>query len=321
MNIGFIGCGGIARHHMGYLAKFPEVQLTAFCDIDESRARAAAADHRGRAYTDHRALLDREQLDAIYLCIPPFAHTDQAILAAQKGIALFLEKPVALNLEKAQEIREAIEKAAVVSSVGYVWRYPDTTQRAVSLFQQRPIGLVMVYWMGSIAGAPWWKQKDKSGGQLVEQVTHLVDLARYLAGDIRTVCAAFGDRLLKGKVPGLDIPDVQAGLLSFENGVIGAFANTCILSQSHTIGVHVYAQDLVAEVGFGNLRILDKGEVREYQGANDPYLAEHQAFLNAVRSGDRSGILSSYADAVKTLAVTLSANQSAATGKPVVISC
>jgi len=114
VRVGFIGCGGIANLHMNNLSRIEGVELVAFCDVDEGRAKAAAERFKGNAYTDHRKMFEREQLDAVYICIPPHAHTDQEILAAQAGVAIFVEKPVARTLDKALEILEAIKK---------VWRH------------------------------------------------------------------------------------------------------------------------------------------------------------------------------------------------------
>src|SRR5688572_29267740 len=98
LKLGFIGLGHIAQKtHLPALAPLlesGEAVLQAFCDVDENTARAAAQEHGVAAvYTDHHAMLEREPLDALYVLIPPTFHTDAELIAAERGIALFVEKP------------------------------------------------------------------------------------------------------------------------------------------------------------------------------------------------------------------------------------
>jgi len=88
VRVGFVGAGGIARAHIGALSQMEDVELGAFCDVQEDRAEDLAAAHNARAYTDHREMLEREELQALYICVPPGCHTDVDIIAASKGIHL-----------------------------------------------------------------------------------------------------------------------------------------------------------------------------------------------------------------------------------------
>lgn len=315
VRVGFLGCGGIAGAHMQYLSRILDAEMTAFCDTDESRAQAAAQARGGRAYTDFARMLDAEKLGALFVCLPPHAHTDQEVMAAERGIHLFVEKPVARTLGKAKEIEAAIARSEVISSVGYVMRYYDTTQRARELLDGRTIGMVLAFRMGGLPGTPWWRVMAESGGQLVEQATHEVDLMRYLAGDIRRVYAAHALRAMGG-VPNLDIPDVGAIALEFASGAVGLLSTTCMLSQGYKGGTRVICKDLVVECG-GALRVIEPQSTCEYRMRNDGMADEDRIFIEAVMTGDRSKILSPYADGVKTLAVTLAANESAERGEPV----
>jgi len=313
VRIGFIGCGGIANLHMNNLSRLDGVELVAFCDVDEGRAKAAADRFKGNAYTDHRAMLEREQLNAVYICIPPHAHTDQAILAAQAGIALFVEKPVARTLDKALEVRDAVRKAGVLNAVGYHFRYFDGTDLAKERLQGKTIGMVMGYWMGGLPGAYWWRRLEMSGGQIVEQTTHIFDLARYLVSDIVRVSAATALRALHD-VPDLNVPDVGIVHVWFANGAIGCIANTCMLKMGYTTGLHVLTPDLIVEVTGSSVKFLEKSRTEEIRHQRNGHFYESVMFVEAVRTKNQSLIRSDYADAVKTLAVTLAALESAEKG-------
>src|SRR5438105_2869514 len=108
VRLGFLGTGGIAGHHLKQLQEVPGAEIVALCDVVAERAEARAQEFGGRAYRDYRQMLEREELDALYVCVPPFAHDDAEVQAARRGIHLFVEKPVTLTMEKGLEVLQAI---------------------------------------------------------------------------------------------------------------------------------------------------------------------------------------------------------------------
>ena len=231
VRIGFVGTGGIANHHLKQLAEIDAAEIVALCDVSEDRARATAASFGGAVYTDHHRMLDEADLDALYVCIPPFAHTDAEILAAERGIHLFVEKPVALDMEKGIEVNEAIQKAGVLSCVGYTLRYYPGALMGKQFLQDRTIAMVACDRWGGVPGDAnhWWRVMNKSGGQLVEMVTHQVDMIRFLAGEVKNVYARYALRTLQDQ-PNFSVPDVQVVVLEFESGAIGYVTASCALT-------------------------------------------------------------------------------------------
>ena len=315
IRVGFVGAGGIANAHMNALQIVDDVQIVAIADVSRERAESMASRFLAKAYGDYRDMLEEEKLDALYVCVPPFAHEDQEILAAGKGIHLFVEKPVAVSLDKARAVRDAIKANGIVSAVGYHWRYQSNTQRAKKLLDATPIGMVMGYWMGGFPEVGWWRRMEESGGQMVEQTTHIFDLARYLCGEVDEVYAAYANRASE-KVPGFNINDVGTATLKFASGVVGTVSNTCLLSVPYMVGLHVIARDLVLEI-HGDLKVIEPGHTEVFTGGANAMLEENRAFIEAIRTGDSTGVRSTYEDAVKTLAVTLACNESAKTGESV----
>jgi len=286
-------------------------QLVAFYDIDAQRAQAAAKNHGGKAYANFDQMLAAEKLDALYICVPPDGHVGQEQKAAAKGIHLFIEKPIANSMDTALDILDAVEKSGVIASVGYHFRYMDSTAQAKKILRGKKVGMVLGYWIGGLPGAPWWRVMSRSGGQIVEQTTHIFDLARYLVGEVRRVSAVAALTNLRD-VPNLDVWDVGAVNLEFKNGAIGNISNSCMIGQGYAVGLHLFAKDLVLELT-SNLKVSQPGRTEEIRGANDAYLDEDAAFFQAIRAGSDKGVRSTYADAVKTLALTLAANRSAQT--------
>ena len=117
VKIGFIGCGGNARGHMNTLNKMEDVKIVATCDIQEGLAASAAEMCEAEAFTDHKVMLDKKELDAVYISIPVFAHGAPELDTIQRGLPFFVEKPVAISMEKALEIQEAVEKSNTITCV------------------------------------------------------------------------------------------------------------------------------------------------------------------------------------------------------------
>jgi predicted dehydrogenase len=324
VRIGFIGTGGIAGQHFSTLSQISDAQLVAFCDVAADRAEAAARRFEGKAYTDPGKMLDSESLDAVYVCLPPHAHKNAELLVAQKGCALFVEKPQANTMKTAEKIAAAVEDAGILTSVGYHFRYFDATERVRKTLSARgaaQVGMTNGYWNGGFPGVSWWRRLDQSGGQLVEQCTHIVDLARCLVGDIKRVYCRAGQIAMHKQYPDSTVPDVTALTIEYSNGAVGNFQTAALLGSVGDVGLDLMAHNVYYQLRGNNLTVRGQGgETSSFAHNNNPYLEEDRAFIKAVKTGKRTGIKSTYADGLKTLEVTLAANQSARSGKPVTLS-
>lgn len=318
VRIGFIGCGGMAQAHMRSLASVKEAKMVAFCDVDSTRAESTAAQFGGAAYDDHRKMLKEAEIDAVYVCVTPHAHGSLEVDSVRAGKHLFVEKPVNISNEQSRKVLKEIEKAGVINSVGYHWRYLSATDEALKVLKDREIAMVIGYWMGGMPGVAWWRRLEQSGGQFVEQCTHIFDLARYLAGDVKSVSAYTALRALR-EVPNLNVPDVGTAALEFKSGAIGTISTTCILSQGFEVGLRVFAKDLMLHIDGARLTITTPARTEVFNPTNNPTLAEDQIFVNAVRSNNPAKIRCAYEDGAKSLAVTLAAMKSAANGRPILL--
>ena len=309
---GFVGAGGRARGHMKTLADIDDVEFAAICDVNEATAQEAADQFGGRVYSDYKAMLDEEQLDVMYVVVPTFAHFDAETMAAERGVHLFLEKPVAPSMAKANEILEATKKVDVITCVGYQLRYFGAVQQARAFVQNRTVGMVVSHRWGGLPGTPWWRVMAQSGGQLVEQTTHQVDMIRYVAGEITEVQAYYALRTLND-VENLDIPDNYAVTFKMENGAIGSLSSSCALREGGgSSGIDFVLDDARLNLTGANVSLSPEGDLGDEPETQDI----DQVFIEAVRTGDRSGILSDLEDGIRSLDVTLAANRSAETGQP-----
>ncbi len=312
----FIGAGGNAHGHMERFAAVEGATIAAICDINEARAGEVAAEFGAEAYTDHHPMLDELDLDAVYVSVPPFAHTDAEILAAEKGCAVFVEKPVCLEMSKGLEILEAIESNGVLSSVGFQLRLLDPVNRAKAWLADKTVGMVSSHRWGGLPGTAWWRVMEQSGGQLVEQTIHQIDAIRYVTGDeVEEVYAQYALRTMQD-VEGLTIPDTQAVLFKFKSGALGTISTSPMLTKGGGKGDIVFLlRDQVFELGFGGNKLAP--ETDEWLCADpEPTPNIDEVFVDAIRTQNQSLIPCSYREGLMSVDVVLAANKSAQSGKP-----
>ncbi|MFR5072337.1 MAG: Gfo/Idh/MocA family protein [Bianqueaceae bacterium] len=124
--LAIIGCGGIGRYHLDHFLQFRDIELAGFCDIILERAEAfAKAAGSGQGFTDYKEMYDAVQPDMVFICIPPYAHGDIEFETIRRRIPFFVEKPVALSLDLAHEIRQRIQEAGLITASGFQCRYSN----------------------------------------------------------------------------------------------------------------------------------------------------------------------------------------------------
>lgn len=311
VRVGFIGCGGNARGHMKRVAQLPEAGIVGVCDVAEEAAQKAAEEYQARPFTNHRRMLDEVELDAAYISIPPDAHGEPELDALERGLALFVEKPVALDLEVAHRIAAAIRQRDITTCVGYQLRYTAAAAAARDLLANETIGMVVGrYWCGSGRGEWWLQQLARSGGQIVEQATHTVDMMRFLAGEVVEVFCYQANRTLTS----IDCPDHNVAAMKFASGAVGCLTACWAFEGWEGNILDVLFERYRLHWDAGGVTITPECpefSIEGYEGRSIDAV-----FVEAVRTGDRSAILTPYEDAVRSLGVSLAANNSARTGAP-----
>lgn len=322
IKIGFIGAGGIAQAHLRNLATMKDISLVAICDNFRDTAARMAKNFGTKAYTDYRVMIDQENLDAIFVCLPPFAHGKAEILAAQKGIHLFIEKPITISAEQGEQIGRAIENSGIICSIGYNCRYLDIVDRTISILKENTVGMVIGLNLTDFAWEKnWWRDKAKSGGQIVEQTTHIIDLARYLLGEVESVYCQSSLRLF-GDIEGVNIDDVSAVIFRFKNGTLGCMVSSCGAPKPiYKIGLEIICRELVLNLATAVtpsvLTLTYPHRTEQIFATVDPFLQEERVFIEAIKRKDSTQIKSSYSDALKTLEVTIAGNHSAKNKKTI----
>ncbi len=312
--VGLVGAGGVAQRHARVLSGLPDVQVVGVTDVVPAAAAALAEQHGGQVFAGVGELLEAG-LDAAYVCVPPFAHGDaeRAVIAA--GVPLFVEKPIALDRDTAYEIADLIAQRDLLTAVGHHWRYLPVVDRARELLRDRPVRLVTGAWLDKVPPVAWWPRRESSGGPVVEQAAHVLDLARHLAGEVTEVWAAGNGT--PPPVDGADVDGATAAALRFAGGAVGTVAATCVLGWKERAGLEIYADGLSLAISETSLVIRDADGTETVESDPDSArIAVDRAFVAAVR-GEEKDIRVPYAEALRTHELALAVAEAAATGKVV----
>lgn len=311
VRIGFIGVGGMAEHHIKTLQRVEDARITAVYDINQARAKEVAEQYGAISYESSEQLLESGQVDALFICTPPFARSGIEEAAARRGIHLLSEKPVGLQMEEVREKERIIRESGIIHSSGYCLRYMDIVAKAKAYLADKQIDLVMAYRFCGMPGVRWWRMLEQSGGQLVEQSTHQLDLIRYIAGEFKEVQAIHEQRYIREIDPEATAYDVGTVSFVLQSGAIGNITSTSLAKYVGRGAVEFYGHDFFLSIDGSTLRIKDDHQDVTEKSATEYYLEQDRAFIEAVRTGKQELVLGDYSEAAATLAVTLAANESA----------
>jgi myo-inositol 2-dehydrogenase/D-chiro-inositol 1-dehydrogenase len=294
-----IGTGYFAQRHLAILTSEPNIEVVGHVATTIEKATQARQRWEGRAYTSCSDLLEHETVDTVWICVPPGAHGSIEETLIERGIPFFVEKPLAVDRQTAEVFAEAIAARNIIAGVGYHWRAMDTIAEVRQTLADHPAHMVVGTWYGTTPPPIWWRHQATSGGQIIEQATHLLDLSRFLVGEASVTAAMIGrhDRLV---YPDADVADVSSALLCFDTGAIGLLSATCLLERVAAIQVQFICDGILITVTEESVRYRIGREQREIGRGNDPVRTEDRAFLDAVRRNDPTLLICSYADALLT---------------------
>ncbi len=248
LNVGIVGYKFMGRAHSNayrqVAAFFPDVALRpvmkVMCGRDEAAVSTAAAQFGWETYeTDWRKLVARDDIGLIDISTPSDTHCPVAIAAAEHGKHIFCEKPLARNPSEARRMLTAIQQAGVIAMVNFNYRRVPAVQLAKQLIDEGRIGQIYhwraVYLQESGADPQrpmtWRQQREHAGSGAVGDLgVHIIDLARFLVGNITAVTGLtttfIKQRLIAGeeeKIGTVDVDDAALWLARFDNGTIGSF--------------------------------------------------------------------------------------------------
>ncbi|MCM1134420.1 MAG: Gfo/Idh/MocA family oxidoreductase [Clostridium sp.] len=238
-----IGLGDISGIHIGAIEKNPEITLAAVCDIDE--AARERAPEKVPFYTDFKEMIKKEQPDAVHICLPHYLHVPVSCEAAEMGVHVFCEKPVAMNRKEAEQFA-AFEASHPKLYIGVCLqnRFNESVEMLKEIISGGEYGQVT----GTRGIVPWAREKSyydvkpwrgkwetAGGGCMINQSVHTLDLLYFLGGPIAEVKASVSQILEYG----IEVEDTVAANLIYENGARGLFMATNANYKNESVQISV----------------------------------------------------------------------------------
>jgi predicted dehydrogenase len=307
---GVIGSGGIARRRTipEGLAVASNARLAAVYDPDPEVNRAAAEEFGGVAVRSVDELLGQD-VDAVYIASPAYAHFEQALASARAGKHILCEKPLGLSVAEAEEMAAAAHRAGVRLGTALMMRFQTQHQAARRMIEAGSLGTVVYAraqlscWYPPIPGA--WRQDPAlgGGGALIDMGGHSIDLLEMLLGPVSRVSC-----FTRNTVHPYASEDSAVALLEFACGTLGTVDTFfCITDEGsrNALELHgslgsIMAEGTIGQGAQGKMTAIlkgaaggyDAGQTRDAAGgveiAPEPrntYLAEIESFSRAVLDG------------------------------------
>jgi predicted dehydrogenase len=243
--VGLIGCGKVGQIHAAALRGIPEAELVAVCDVSAERAGAFAGRYGARGYTDVDAMLRDSRVEAVVIGTPHPQHAAPAVRAAEAGVHVLVEKPLAATLADCDAMLAAANRAGVLLSVISQRRLYEPVRRMKEAIDAGKIGrpalgvFTMYSWRepAYYQSDPWRGKWDtEGGGVLVNQSPHQLDLLRWFMGPVAEVSGYWANV----NHPGVEVDDTAVAVLRFRNGGLGAIVTSVAQRPGISTAVHVH---------------------------------------------------------------------------------
>jgi len=221
-----VGCGKVGHLHAKALSRLSESMFVAVCDTDLQRAQQFAAEYEVKAYQDVEEMIASSRVESLTVCTPHPLHAEPAVKAANAGVHVLIEKPLASSLQDCDAILNAAKRSGVKIGTTCQRRFYTPCQRIKRAIEAGKLGRPI---LGSVAMYGWRDQayyksdgwrgswKAEGGGVLVNQAPHQLDLLQWYMGPIDELFG-YWDNL---NHPYIEVEDTAIAVLRFKNGALG----------------------------------------------------------------------------------------------------
>jgi predicted dehydrogenase len=291
-----IGVGSMGRNHARVYWEMPEADLVGVSDLDQEAAQAIADRYSTRAYSDYRQLLDEGQPDAVTIAVPTVHHLEVALDVIQRGIDLFIEKPIAFSVEDGTQIVSAAEEKGVKLFIGHIERFNPAVIALKDHITKGDLG--RVFQIDAHRQGPF-PSRINDVGVVIDLAVHDLDIMRYITGSEMVRVYAETERRIHSQYE-----DLLTGLVRLDDGTVGTLTinwltptkirELLVTGERGLYRVDLLTQDLfffenpVANgLEWDNLRMLrgvrEGAMTRFVIAKKEPLRSEQEAFLAAVR--------------------------------------
>lgn len=235
LNIAVIGTGNISAAHIGgYLELKDRCKITALVDIYPEKAEKKKAEYGldAEVYSSHRDILDREDIDLVSICTPPYCHAEIAIDFLDAGKNVIVEKPMAPSLEECDAMIAAAEKSGKVFSVIAQNRFRDPIMNLKKTLDSGMIGKVLhaqvdsFWWRGHCYYDLWWRGtwEKEGGGCTLNHAVHHIDMLGWMMGLPSSVSAMMSNAAHDNS----EVEDISVAAMQYPGGSVAQVTSSVI---------------------------------------------------------------------------------------------
>jgi predicted dehydrogenase len=297
--LGLIGLGAMGRNHLRVLSEIDGAELVAVCDLDADIAAAVARTYSVPAYVSWDEMLEREKLDATIVAVPTGFHLSAGLAALERGLHVFVEKPIAANLEEGRELVALAARRKLVLAVGHIERFNPAVRELHRRVNAGELGRLFQVQARRLGPFP---ARIRDVGVVIDLATHDLDVMDHLVqSEVQRLYAETEQRIHT------DHEDILNALLKFESGVLGVLQvnwltptkirELSVLGERGMLACNYLTQELTY---YRNADVLVSGDARQQPRAviegesvgipipqSEPLRLELESFLGAVRGEAR----------------------------------
>ena len=336
-----IGVGMIGKVHAQFAAQIDECEYVAICDQDPAHEKMARA-LNVVYYNNYEEMIEKEALDGVIISLPNELHEPVGSVCAEKGLHLFIEKPIATRVEDADKLIESAKRNNVQLQVAHHRRFNPMVHATSEMIKNGELGDIVainMFWCmykpaEYFVAGPW--RSKKGGGPILINTIHEIDLLRYWIGDIERVYAEVSNKTRK-----FEVEDTVSVSVRFADGTLASILMSdaapslwgyeCTMGENphffptkgniyHFLGTKasltfpgmckVYYKDS-SKAGWQHPITTEQLDIK----SDDPYPDQLRNFCKVI-TGEETPRTSGE-DARKTLIATLAVHESGVTNQPI----
>ncbi|WEG11107.1 Gfo/Idh/MocA family oxidoreductase [Pullulanibacillus sp. KACC 23026] len=235
IKVGIIGSGSISNAHIRAYQQFPnDCQIVALSDIYPEKSKQQVLQHELNAevYSDYNKLLERNDIDLISVCTPPYTHAEIAIAGLNAGKHVLVEKPMASSLEECDAMNEAAEKSGKILSVVAQNRFTNPMMKLKSVLETGLMGDIVhtqvdsYWWRGHSYYDLWWRGtwEKEGGGCTLNHAVHHLDIFRWMNGMPSEITAVMSNT----SHDNAEVEDISIAIGRYENGALAQVTSSVV---------------------------------------------------------------------------------------------
>lgn len=281
LRVGVIGCGRISVMHLGSIKRLEQAELIACCDIIRERAEETARQYGVKSYVDYKEMIDKENLDAVHICLPHYLHSTVACYAFKKGVNVLTEKPMDVDLESAENAVKTAKECGVTFGVIMQCRYNNSAKLVKAAYENGKLGKIISarsvltwarpdeYYNSSDWKGTWDKE---GGGVVIDQAIHSIDLVNWIINsEVEKVSCSMANRGHSC----VTVEDSAEGLITYKNGVKYGFYCMNNYGTDEPIEIRLYCENAKVVFGYDDAVITyNDGTVEQTHQADTEVMPE-----------------------------------------------